>query len=131
MVYPNGAATQATVQRYVRETATGQYQQTHQVTLSPSSSTDSVYPVFAGAYIYVTYSDGGTKKIKRYDVADLLNATDMTVSGTAWTTGGSAFSDGTDIYVWTATDQFRRYTISGTTATHVNAITFTSAGENK
>ena len=83
----NASGTSCFIQRYLREPGTGNYVQTHAVTLTPSSGADNAYPVFAGAYIYITYSDGGTKKIKRYAVADLTGAQDITISGTNWTTG--------------------------------------------
>lgn len=51
----------------------------------------------------------------------------MTISGTAWTSGQTAFANGTDLYVYTTTNQFYRYTVSGTTITNAATITYTSA----
>ena len=65
--------------------------------------------------------------MRRYDIADLANVTTITVSGTTWTTGSSAFGDGTNIYVFTTSNQFMKYTVSGTTVTYDSTITYTSA----
>lgn len=65
--------------------------------------------------------------MQRYSLADLSGVTAMTISGTTWTTGKAGFSDGTNLYVSNGSNSFRKYTISGTTATHDSAITYTSA----
>lgn len=64
--------------------------------------------------------------MRRYSIADLTGITTMTISGTNWVAGGSAFSDDTNLYIYTATNQFHKYTISGTTATFDSTITYTS-----
>src|SRR3990167_7638460 len=105
----------------------GQYVLTHTASYSGTSIAE-ISSMILSDYIYVEYDDNGTNKIDRYDLADLANVTSITISGTGWSAGGSSFTDGTDLYVYTAADTFRRYTISGTTATHVAAITYTTAG---
>lgn len=80
-----------------------------------------------GSYLYVFSTLGGTVACNRYAIADLSGVTTITVSGTAWTSGQTAFTDGTDLYVYTTTNQFHRYTVSGTTMTHDSTITYTSA----
>lgn len=66
--------------------------------------------------------------MRRYDLADLANVTSITISSGSWTSGGCGFSDNTDLYIYTATNDFIRYTISGTTITNAGTITYTSGG---
>lgn len=54
----------------------------------------------------------------------------MTISGTGiGTTPYAMFSDGTNLYIYKngTTNVFRKYTISGTTATYDSDITYTSS----
>lgn len=80
-----------------------------------------------GNYLYVVGTASSQQK-KRFDKADLANATTLTVSGTGWANGNACTTNGTDLLVYESADTFRQYTISGTTITNAGTITFTGAG---
>jgi len=105
----------------------GQYVITHTTSFSGTTINEASSMILSN-YIYVEYDDNGTNKIDRYDLADLANVTSITISGTGWNTGSSSFTDGTDLYVYTSSNTFARYTISGTTATYVAGVTYATAG---
>lgn len=123
------------VQRYTKDTNTAQYYMTHDVNNSNiaggfSLTADGLLGVCVlGNYVYVAAHGNSTSYLTRFDKADLTNATTMTISGTAFGSGIiNAFSDGTDIFIYTSANTYYRYTISGTTATNAATVTFTSGG---
>lgn len=126
-VFPNAAATQATIFRLERDNLSWQYILTHRATFSPSSGVDRLSVCLTSSYIFMSYSDWGTYKMQRYNIADLSGITAFTVSGTTWWSWNSSFSDGTDIYIYDSANVWNKYTLSGTVATFSSAITYTSA----
>lgn len=114
--------------RLERDTRSKHYNITHQTTITPGGSWSQL-PSCAvlGSYLYVFSTLWGTAACTRLLAADLTWSTAMTISGTAWTSGQTAFANGTDLYVYTTTNQFYRYTVSGTTITNAATITYTSA----
>lgn len=121
---------QIEISRLMRDTKTWQYLLTHQTTLNGSSFGGKGHCAVAGNYLYVAINDSGTAILRRYDVADLANVTTMTISGTAIGTQIFAmFSEWTNLYIFKngTTNVFRKYTISGTTATYDSDITYTSS----
>lgn len=127
--YLNAAGTQFFLNRLLKDTITGQYTLTHQATLAPSTAADSPALMVTTSYLYVAYSNGGVDSITRYDVATLANPTAITISGgSGWSAGDTAFSNGTDLYIFDTAAGFVKYTISGTTATYSSTVTYTGAG---
>lgn len=122
----NGGNT-AYLYRFVRDTQSRQWVQTHSTTLA-GTTFSKVTGAVTTSYLYVMAIDNGVDIIRRYDIADLANVTSITISGTNWNTGTFSFSDGTDLYVFDTNDTLFKYTISGTTATYSTSITYTSAG---
>lgn len=57
----------------------------------------------------------------------LSNETNMTISGTGITSGTHISTDGTHIYVGDGTTTVRKYSVSGSTLTHVTDITLDTA----
>ena len=81
-----------------------------------------------GQYGYVWATDGSYKLV-RIDLTN-GNVTNMTISGTAPDNDSSnvVTMDGTDLYILDdGTTTLRKYSISGTTATYVTAITLSEA----
>lgn len=112
--------------RFARDTTTGLFIMTAAGSFTTVTGTLSNGCVMiAGSYVYAAYVDNGVSKLTRFDLADLANSTAMTYSGTAPTTMVAGHSDGTDLYIYTATTNFYRYTISGTTATNAATISYT------
>lgn len=131
IITQGSTSSQIHLSRLAKDTATNQYYLTHQTTLALGGATTQWSGAVVGDYLYVNYRDGGsTATTKRYDVADLGNVTSITISGTAFTDAQASFGDGTYLYVGDTTNQFRKYSISGTTITHVSALTYTGAGSN-
>lgn len=124
----SASATNCTVIRYIKDSITGDFMETHSTTLATGAS--GLYGIVCiGSYIYVQAVLAGSGGLKRYLATDLSGATTMTISGTNdLSIGGTIFTDGTSIYCYSATDKFRIYTISGTTATSGAQITYTSSG---
>lgn len=128
---PTGATSSAYFFRFARDAATGALYQTHK-----TSNVGSFTSPFGGSLTvigtktYLVYSEGSTMKLYRIDTADLTNLTVMTYSGTgvSTTTGpGSSFTDGTNLFIADSNATFNKYSISGTVATFVSAVTFTAA----
>lgn len=115
--------------RLAKDSGSGQYIVTHNVTLSVTNITSRAGIAITSSYVYVTLNDNGTRVMYRFDLADLANSTSMTISGTGLGNSPYAgFSDGTNIYFYNNTsDQFNKYTVSGTTATFDSTITYASA----
>lgn len=114
--------------RLERDVISKNYNITHATTLTPGGSGGQVASMAVlGNYLYVFSTLAATNACNRYAIADLSGVTTITISGTAWTSGQTAFSDGTDLYVYNTTNQFYRYTVSGTTMTNAATVTYTSA----
>lgn len=121
------------VYRLARDANTLQYYITHAINVSPSSSFNTANPqlIVTSTFLYLAYVDNGTETLKRYSLADLTGATGMTISGGTGTFGGSGFSDGTNLYIWNnGGGVYKKYTISGTTATFSTNITLSSGGSS-
>ncbi len=117
------------IQRFSKDSVTGNYTFTVATTLSLSGSNGLNGAAVLGNFLYVAATNSGTGILRRYAIADLSGVTSMTVSGTNDFAGGvSMWSDGTQLYMNSATNVYRIYTISGTTATSGATITYTSAG---
>ncbi len=120
------------IRRYARNSTTGKIYLTHTAAFTSvgNANWSNWSLAVVGSYLYVVGSSnsGGTAQKKRFDKADLANATTLTVSGTGWANGNACTTDGTDLLVFESSDTFRRYTISGTTITNAGTVTFTSAG---
>lgn len=116
--------------RFQKDTNSGMYILTHTKTncADMGSNVTALAIAYLGNYIYITTGlQSGSKKLYRYDKADFGNEQEMTISGTAYG-GTAAFSDGTNLYIYKTTNEFAKYTISGTTATYDSVITYTDAG---
>jgi len=116
----------AYLSRLIKDSSTNQYYISHIVTVAQTSGVSGLCVL--GSYVYVS-SFNSALKIQRYDIATLANETIMTFSGTA--RSGIMFSNGVDIYVYNTTNQFDRFTLSGTTLTNAGTITYTSSGTVK
>jgi len=126
-----GATQIITIARFVKNTLTGQYQHTHTATFDNATGATVAHSVVVqGSYVYLFTRTAGVRFVRRYDKANLANVTTITISGTGFGSGDASFSDGTDLYVSETTNQFRRYSISGTTITSVSVITYTSSGDS-
>lgn len=87
--------------------------------------------VALGSFVYISYQDAGAAhRVVRFDGADLLNETNMTVSGTniaASAENRGCFTDGTFLYFYdntVANGNRNKYSVSGTTITFVSSIDF-------
>lgn len=122
------------VQRFTIDQTTGQLNYTHQTQYSTGNVTAGATAGVAilGSYVYISFVNtaGPVTVVRRFDLADLANGTNMTISGTAPSTSSNnkaMYTDGTDLYINSSTTTWYRYTISGTTIT--NAATVTSLNE--
>lgn len=87
-------------------------------------------PVIYGDYVYVYYRDGSNVlKCKRFDIADLGNGTDMTISNVTYSSDNMfAWTDNVYMYVMpssgaTGQNTVYKYSVSGTTLTVVGSQT--------
>jgi len=119
------SSTSVYIYRVVRDAKSLNYYITHTVNLSVQSFGYNRATII-GNYVYVVNLTGGVPACKRYDLADLANATDMTFSGTGY--NDISFTDGTNLYIYRTSDTFVKYTISGTTLTNDGDVVYTSAG---
>lgn len=127
LIYLARSSTTLKIYRLARDAGQLTYYITHQTSIS-SVDADQTYCLIVGNYVYVPWYDNPTPRMKRYDLADLGNVTDMTISGTGYFSG-SGFTDGTNLYLYAgSSDTFAKFTISGTTATNAGNITYTGAG---
>lgn len=113
------------IYRLAKDSTTGNFYVTHKTTLSTGNT--EMYLAVVGTKLYVGASIGGVNALRQYVAADLSGVATMTFSGTS--RRGNMFSDGTDLYIANGTtDQYDKFTISGTTATNANAAkTYTSS----
>lgn len=129
--YNNNGGSNVVIQRIISDAKTGQMYITHTATWTLTTGVvDSIQMGVTSSYLYIWCSDNGTMKMNRYDVANLSNATSMTISGATGTLSvtGAGFSDGTNLYAYKNTvATLQKYTISGTTATYSSDISYTSA----
>ncbi len=116
------------ISRYTKDSTTGQYYCTHSITTIKVASNTPFSLAVLGSNLYLFTRVGGTAAITRFLSADLTGETNMTISGTSFASGLSAWSDGTSLYVYESSGVFRQYSVSGTTATNVTTITYTSSG---
>lgn len=119
-------AQNAQIYRYERDT-TGMYFMTHTATLALGGVGESVCGCIIGSYLYVFGRISGVTVPRRYNLADLTGVTTFTFSGSQSGNIIAAFSDGTDVYIFYLSNQFYRYTISGTVLTNAETIAYTSA----
>lgn len=118
-----------TISRFLKDTGTVNWLKTHQITISTSGGQSLNVLTVHGTSVYIGYTTAGVSTVKRYDLADLTNLTSITISGTdSFALAGSAFSDGTFIYVYASANTYRQYSVSGTTLTEVTTIGYTSSG---
>lgn len=116
--------------------ASGNYFRTHSVNITNAvSNAEKISVTAQGSYVYINYrgNASGNTEVRRFDAADLINETAITVSGTNVVNTAiraSAFSDGTNLYFAdSTTGQFNKYSVSGTTITFVSAITYGSTAD--
>lgn len=120
------AALTMTIYRLAKDTSSGDYYITHTTTLAITADNLTGIAV-VGSNLYVNALISGTSQLRRYAKADLSGVTTMTISGTA--RRGVMWSDTTNLYISNGTtDQFDKFTISGTTATNAATVTFTTSG---
>jgi hypothetical protein len=116
--------------RYARDSVTGIYVMTHNVSVTPGTGATSCIQIM-GNYVYLFYDSGNNISCYRYDLADLTNETSITMPAidTAGSNYGTlAWTDGTYMYIKTSKVNTTAYkmSISGTTFSTVT----TSATSN-
>ena len=118
------------IMRLAKDTLSQQYYITHTATLTGVTVLANVSLTVAGNYVYVSFIISlGATQVERYDKANLANPALMTISGTSPGVSINIFNDGSNLYLSNnTTDQFQKYSISGTTMTYVSTITYTSSG---
>lgn len=131
---PVGNST-VTVYRLEKKT-TGLYEITHVVTVAMSTyNVTWSRPVIVGSYVYfISFDANSSYPIKRLLLSNLTGITDMSVSGAAPAYDGASFSDGIFVYFYkgdASPSVFTKYSISGTTLTNIEDITFTSSNLTK
>lgn len=129
----SNSSVQINVYRFVRDSITGMFYVSHKMSYNAPNSisnSNAVSISVAGSYVYVSYHHNlATAAIVRFAKADLTGATSITISGSNFTSSClSAFSDGSNLYVLSSSATYKKYSISGTTATYVSDITYTSSG---
>jgi len=121
-----GSGSTIEIARLAKDSNTQNYYITHKTTLSANGGVHGM--AVLGSYMYLSASNAGSGILRRYDVADLANVTTMTISGTNSFGSNAMWTDGTYLYAYTSSGTFKQYSISGTTATEVTNVSFTSAG---
>lgn len=120
--------TTVTIWRLLKDTTTSDYYVTNSTTLSLSGTSGVFGMAIVGSNLYVNAQSAAAGILRRYSATDLSGVTTMTISGTNVFGNGTMWSDGTSLFVYASADTFRTYSISGTTATSVTTISFTSSG---
>lgn len=122
-----------TLSRFQRDSITGQYAITHEITPTltiPASDAGSI--IVIGLYMYMFANDGTNIVCSRFLAADLTGEQVMTVPTVACTQWTNSWTDGTFAYVVSSTTSTtsRRWSVSGTTFTAVStaACESTTAG---
>jgi hypothetical protein len=110
-----------TVYRLSKDATTGDYSVTHKDgTLSGVCPTGMAVK---GTTLFVNTNSG----LEGFSTTDLSSPTAWSFSGTA--RHNTMFSDGTNLFIYNGTtDQFDKFTLSGTTATNAGAVTYTTSG---
>ena len=122
------AAGTTSLGRFTKDTITGQYFETHRVASTLDLSSSKFCVIVTSANVFVCSLVGATGTIKKFSKTDLTSETSITVSGTNFADGSAGFSDGTDLYIYESSGTFRKFTISGTTATNAGTVAYTSGG---
>lgn len=121
----------AKLSRFERDTLTGAYSRTHQVTpTQPSSSWQIGNILQIGIYIYLILDTSGSNiEAFRFVEADLTSQTTMTVPAVASSGNVVAWTNGTDVYVVSGSSgtTSRKWTISGTTMSAAATYTVSDA----
>lgn len=121
------ANTDIKIVRFYRDT--NLYFLTHEITITAVFASSMVSCAVIGNYLYIHIYVGGSNYLRRYNKADLTNETIFTFSGTLPNYGMAATTNGTDLFLATTTaDTLRKYSLSGTVATFVSDVVFTSIG---
>lgn len=110
-----------------RDTTTSNYYLSASTSFSTATSNGIRGICATNSNVFVTASISGTLSLRRFSLTDLSGITSMTFSGTS---RASQCFGGTnnDLYIQNgSTDQYDKFTISGTTATNAGAITYTSS----
>jgi hypothetical protein len=119
-----------TLRRYERQSLTGMYFKTHEVSVTePSGAWTLGSIVEVGSYIYVLVdTSGANMEGFRFDKADLTNQTTLTIPSVASVTAVTAWTDETYIYVISESSNTtsRKWSISGTTLSAVSTATVSS-----
>ena len=116
------------IDRFEKDSETGFYNHTHTTDFSLGAALNSACGTIIGNYLFLyARNTAPINLVRRFDLADLANITTFTISGTETTNPFSAFTDGTDFYIFSTTSNFHRYTISGTVITRAATITYTSS----
>lgn len=113
--------------RYARDSATGMYFLTHNVSITPGGTSFASVTIL-GNYVYFFWDNNTVIGCYRYDLATLANETLMTVpaidtAGTNYVVG--SWTDGTYIYVVNSkgTETAYKMSVSGTTFSAVSNVT--------
>lgn len=120
-----GITTSWIIDRFAKDSSTSNYYKTHTVTLTINDTDVQGGLAIVGNYLYSSNVVGGFQQVTRYLASDLSGVQVMTISGTK--TYGPMFSDGTNLFISDsgATDNWTKYTISGTTITNAGTVAFT------
>lgn len=115
------------LERYERDTITGQYVLTHWAN-SNANGTDYKGIVVLGSYVYIFYDAGTNVGCYRYNLADLSSETAMTITTPIAASGTAviaAWTDGVFFYVVsnTAATTTVKLSLAGTTFTQVTTTT--------
>jgi hypothetical protein len=90
-----------------------------------------------GSFVYIYFCDSTSNiYVKRFNLADLTSEATMTLSGGSPTTTNenrAMFTDGTNMYLSNpgVSGEYKRYSISGTTATFSANLNYTSMAGNE
>ena len=106
----------------------GVFKPTHRVETSgyAAAASGKLGVTVMGSYVYTIGYTGSSYLLKRFNASDLTGETSMTISGTA-VNSPVIFNDGTYLYMNSSgSTTFTRYSVSGTTATSVSTVSYTS-----
>jgi len=116
--------------RLQRDSSSGMYFETHDVTPASMSGTgDSVAIIVLGSYIYIFGNDATNIKCSRFLAADLTGEQVMTVPVVGCTAYVTAWTDGTYAYIVShaSNTTARKWSVSGTTFSAVSTATCSSS----
>lgn len=125
-------ATEHKLQRFSRDTNTGLYVMTHDVTIS-SVGTGGAGVCILGSFVYVFGDTGSTTVCYRYALSDLTGETAMTFVtpvSQSDTIGVRAYTDGTYLYFQengsSSGATYHKVSVSGTSLTEISTTAVTS-----